>query len=82
MEPHADFLAGWIIGQDGNQTSVDVNVEAATKVMFSLGDVDFNSSDPHGEPTLRARMVRAGFDARAVGLNEAFERGKRIAGLK
>jgi hypothetical protein len=88
MEPHADFLAGWAYaksfgsGDVVNQPDVRKNLELGVKMMFELGDTAFNDPRHHGEPQFRAAMVRAGFDSANLGLDEAFERGKKYAGLQ
>jgi len=84
MEPHADFLAGWAYARSSPQSQpwVKENFELGVRLMFSLGDTAFNDPQHHGEPELRAAMVRAGFDSAALDLDAAFERGMRYAGLR
>jgi hypothetical protein len=94
MEPHADFMAGWAIGKfrrdvERNEAIPkstpwwnNENIEAAVNTLFSFGGTSFNDSTHHGEPQLRAVMVRAGYDAADLGLKEAFEKGRMGTGLK
>jgi hypothetical protein len=83
MEPHADFMAGWAYARGSPKAEpwVKENLELGVRLMFSLGDTAFNDPQHHGEPELRAAMVRAGFDAAELELDAAFERGRRYAGL-
>jgi hypothetical protein len=90
MEPHADFLGGFILGKIIRQQPPSpvpgfgldsMGVFLATQEMFRYGDVRFNSPEHHGAPEFRAAMVRAGLDASDRDLKSAFDRGKRIAGL-
>jgi len=77
MEPHADFLAGWSLGQS---EIIRQPPEEVIKAFFNLGDYTFNDHH-HGEKEFRAAMVRIGYDLRDLDVNEAFERGKQYAGL-
>jgi hypothetical protein len=85
VEPHADFMAGWAIDRNwvnalfGNQ---EKSFENAVRLMFSLGDTQFNNPKHHGEPQFRAAMVRAGQDAHDLPLQAAFEKGAKLVGLK
>jgi hypothetical protein len=83
MEPHADFLAGWAYAHAYMTYFVtgELDIETGAKAMFSLGDIKFNSPQHHGEPQFRAAMVRAGYESGKLSLDEAFERGKKYAGL-
>jgi hypothetical protein len=76
MEPHADFMAGWCLG---NYTPLDI--ELAVKSMFERGDRAFYDRTHHGEPELRAAMVLAGYDASKLNLQAAFEKGRKMASL-
>ena len=84
MEPHADFLAGWAYARNSPpaQPWVKESFELGVRLMFGLGDTAFNDPQHHGQPELRAAMVRAGFDSAALDLDAAFERGRRYAGLR
>jgi len=88
MEPHADFLAGWayansFVSPDWlTKMEMGMHIDEGAVLMFSLGDTAFNDPRHHGEPQFRAAMVRAGFDSANLGLDEAFERGKKYAGLQ
>jgi len=83
MEPHADFMAGWAYARSSPRAQpwVKENFELGVRLMFGLGDTDFNDPQHHGEPQLRAAMVRAGYDSAELELDAAFERGRRYAGL-
>jgi hypothetical protein len=59
-----------------------MSLETAVSTMFNLGDTLFTDRAHHGEPQFRAAMVRSGYDARELGLKEAFEKGMQWAGLK
>jgi hypothetical protein len=84
MEPHADFMAGWAYARHSPKSEAWVreNLELGVQLMFGLGDTDFNDPQHHGQPELRAAMVRAGYDSAALDLDAAFEHGKRYAGLR
>ena len=89
MEPHADFLGGWYVGNyvktEGAMNSRgnldDQTLVAFSQTMFSLGDTEFNNKAHHGEPAFRAAMVRAGYDAAGLDAKAAFEKGRAIVGL-
>jgi hypothetical protein len=66
MEPHADFLGGFLLGKimKKRNTSVlpgfgfsSMSVLRAVQVLFRYGDTLFNSPLHHGEPEFRAAMV-------------------------
>jgi hypothetical protein len=77
MEPHADFMAGWFMGGGADEGVV----EAAVRTLFDKGDYAFNDRDHHGEPEFRAAMVRAGYESGHLDAKQAFEKGKKFAGL-
>jgi hypothetical protein len=89
MEPHADYLGGWYVGNyvraegamNSHGTLDDQTLMAFAQTMFSLGDTAFNDKAHHGEPAFRAAMVRAGYDAAALDPKAAFEKGRAIVGL-
>jgi hypothetical protein len=89
MEPHADYLAGWYVGNyvkaatpiDSRRALDDATLVAFAETMFSLGDKDFNDKAHHGEPEFRAAMVRAGYDNANLDVKAAFEKGRAIVGL-
>jgi hypothetical protein len=91
MEPHADFLAGWSLAKmpARNPYSFYQNpdmIKSEAMTMFGMGDLAFNSRDPHGPPELRARMVREGYalgdrDALSADLETAFLQGAQVADL-
>lgn len=84
MEPHADFLAGWAIDKawlNGLFSDKDASFENAVRLIFSLGDTEFNSPDHHGTPEMRAAMVRAGQEFRHLDAQAAFKKGLELAGL-
>jgi hypothetical protein len=56
-------------------------VEVAVKALFERGNYLFNDHSHHGEPELRAAMVRAGYEASKLDVRQAFGRGKMFAGL-
>jgi hypothetical protein len=86
---HADFMAGWAFARAQKRKSdvkVDTSLavlrffhkiprEEAVRMMFSAGDTKFNDKGHHGEPQLRAVMVRAGFREQKSDAKEAFDRG-------
>jgi hypothetical protein len=89
MEPHADFMAGWLLGvkmermvKFYGQDIGSFRIEEGAKSMFQKGDTLFNDRQHHGEPQLRAAMVHGGFNARKANVTEAFELGRSMAGLK
>lgn len=81
MKPHADFMAGWCIGQDPVLKKGE-DIENVVQAVFEMGDIEFNDSSHHGEPEFRAAMVQAGYDASRLKLQAAFAKGKKMAGLK
>jgi hypothetical protein len=89
MEPHADYMAGWYVGnvarKEGAMNSrgnlSDQTLMAFAETMFSLGDTAFNDKAHHGEPAFRAAMVRAGYDVATLDAKAAFEKGRAIVGL-
>jgi hypothetical protein len=56
-------------------------LEEAIGIIFRLGDTEFNKPDHHGQPELRAAMVRAGLDAGALDVAAAYAKGRTMAGL-
>jgi hypothetical protein len=54
----------------------------AVQLIFSLGDMEFNSPDHHATPELRASMVRAGQELRHLDVHAAFKKGMGLAGLR
>jgi hypothetical protein len=88
MEPHADFMAGWFFAQKPKLDLSNLadwyivrDIENAAKTMFSRGDTAFNDPRHHGQPEFRAAMVRAGYESGALGVQAAFEKGRKWAGL-
>jgi hypothetical protein len=87
MEPHADFMAGWVCGRNKEKSSkmlfsnLATNLDQQANEAFSIGDTLFNDARHHGEPNFRAAMVRAGFDAANLSVQDAFEKGRKFAGL-
>lgn len=97
MEPHADFMAGWFLAYvAANEVKFfskgfvrseklllpkEERVELAMRSFFQIGDYAFNNRIHHGEPDFRAAMVRAGFESGSLRVNEAFEKGRKFAGL-
>jgi hypothetical protein len=79
MEPHADFMAGWLLAQSPTDKYYS---DAAAEALFALGDTEFNSPDHHGQPELRAAMVRAGHAAGDLDVQAAFAKGRKFANLK
>jgi hypothetical protein len=88
MEPHADFMAGWVCGRDAD-TAKQMNLSSIPDIdqlaafTFGLGDTRFNDQH-HGEPQLRATMVRIGFEAgfeSKLSVDAAFEKGLKMSGL-
>ncbi|RTL64367.1 MAG: hypothetical protein EKK41_21625 [Hyphomicrobiales bacterium] len=85
MEPHADFLAGWAIDKtwlDGLFSDKDASFDSAIRLIFSLGDTEFNSPYHHGTPDMRSAMVRAGQEFRHLDVRAAFTKGLELAGLR
>ena len=56
-------------------------LEEAIDIIFRLGDTEFNKPSHHGQPEFRAAMVRAGLDAGALDIGEAYAKGRAMAGL-
>lgn len=82
MEPHADFMAGWFLSQVWNKPiEKTMLLQSAAMTLFDLGDTAFNDKEHHGEPEFRAAMVQAGYDARNLGVEHAFEKGRQLANL-
>ena len=93
MEPHADFIAGWGLGRmitKAIDTPLSESLdefqerafsETAVASIFMKGDSLFNDPAHHGEPELRAAMVRSGYDSRSLDVMAAFEKGKSMAGI-
>jgi hypothetical protein len=75
MEPHADYLAGWYIGRRGDVKLDSKTFHELVDAIFLAGDTDFGDKTHHGEPDFRAVMVRAGYDAHALELQQAFDKG-------
>jgi hypothetical protein len=96
MEPHADFMAGWAIarwhskplefGKYGPRDMFEFNggdqIVTEAETMFGYGDVEFNSPSHHGEPHYRAAMVRAGYEAGSMEVDQAFKAGQKWAHLE
>jgi hypothetical protein len=96
LEPDADFLAGWAIarwhskppefGKYGPRDMFEFNggdqIANECAIMFSEGDVDFNSPSHHGEPQFRAAMVRAGYESEKMDLAHAYAVGEKWSGLR
>jgi hypothetical protein len=85
MEPHADFMAGWYIGKYHDirlNSLMGDDFEPSFKSMLEKGDTLFNDPSHHGQPELRAAMVRAGVDASDLELDLAFHKGSQMANLK
>jgi hypothetical protein len=96
MEPHADFMAGWGLARQAQEFKppqpgilpsplnlylpIFGNADAV-QTMFEKGDTLFDHPDHHGEPRFRARMVQAGYNAKALDIRAVFERGSAEAGL-
>jgi hypothetical protein len=59
VELHADYLAGWYIGQ-GTSTSVDA-VAAFAEALFQRGDDAFRDPSHHGTPIERYAVMLKGF---------------------
>jgi uncharacterized protein len=91
MEPHADFMAGWLLHycqecvkverSDKTTIAIEEMVESTMKSLFEKGDYAFNDRSHHGEPEFRAAMVRAGYESGDLDVSKAFEKGKKFAGL-
>lgn len=77
-EPHADYLAGWYLGRRSRR---EREIVIAAMTMFRFGDWQFNSWSHHGTPHYRARMVRAGYADRELGVDHAFDKGLKVVGL-
>jgi hypothetical protein len=84
MEPHADFMAGWALAHNWGATEshpYPQETEIAALTMFKLGDLAFNDPDHHGQPELRAAMVRSGLESNELNLQAAFDKGLKWAGV-
>ena len=86
VEPHADFMAGWFVGNYSRTQSTkqsDLNDETLmvfAETMFNLGDTKFNNKAHHGEPAFRATMVRAGYTFADLDVRDAFQKGRQLLG--
>jgi hypothetical protein len=89
MEPHADFMAGWMVARglatppgDPRLTIIQpLELEEALASLYALGDRDIDTCKHHGQPDFRAAMVRAGYDAHRLDANAAFIKGAELCGL-
>jgi hypothetical protein len=52
----------------------------AVQTMFEKGDTGFTTPS-HGQPAMRAAMVRAGRDSTHLDVRAAFEKGRKLVGL-
>jgi hypothetical protein len=84
---HAAFPAGWGLAALPLPASMLTisrvySYRGSNKIVFELGEFAFNERTRHGEPEFRAAMVRGGgYDAHALDVDKAFEKGKQKAGL-
>jgi hypothetical protein len=83
MEPHADFMAGWMLSDRyrKGEFMLEREVFAAANSIFEKGDTLFNDRAHHGEPEFRAAMIWAGYESSKLDINAAFQKGKVMAGL-
>ena len=59
-ELHADFLSGWCLGKSTQFINV-VEMDLAAKLIYELGDLDFNDPNHHGTPSQRYACILRGF---------------------
>jgi hypothetical protein len=57
-------------------------LETAVTSIFDKGDTEFADAGHHGQPELRAAMVRAGYDAVQLDVDAAYAKGRLMANLK
>ena len=76
-EREGHYLKGFPTPQESTQEQLEKTI----RTFFQIGDYAFNDRTHHGEPEFRAAMVRAGYESRDLDVNEAFEKGKKYAGL-
>ncbi|MBI1818661.1 MAG: hypothetical protein HYR72_27065 [Deltaproteobacteria bacterium] len=58
MELHADFLAGFYLGQ---KRGSDLHIETFAKSLYDKGDWNFNDPGHHGTPDERVNAMKRGF---------------------
>jgi hypothetical protein len=75
-ELHADFLAGWYIGNRGRW--VPTNAFSSMFSFYQKGDYSFNSPGHHGTPDQRAAAFRAGVEAMNLHISQAYPLGIQI----
>jgi len=74
-------LAGWYVGRRDDVNKDRHAFEELVRSIYFRGDTLFNDPRHHGEREFRGAMVRAGFDAKELELQQAFEKGRLMAGL-
>ncbi|MFT4553877.1 MAG: hypothetical protein ACI9S8_002520 [Chlamydiales bacterium] len=72
-ELHADYLAGWYLGQRSYHGPLDITGFANS--LFQRGDYNFGDPQHHGTPAARRTAMVAGFNQRAKSLNQAYNGG-------
>lgn len=60
LELHADFLAGFYLGELRKAHS-QINIQVAGQAFYDIGDTDFGSVTHHGTPAERVRALEQGF---------------------
>jgi len=73
LELHADFLAGWYLGNRRN--FIYTEVQEPLESFFEKGDYMFNNPGHHGTPKERLAAVAAGLASASLPIGEAVKRG-------
>ncbi|NVK44351.1 MAG: hypothetical protein HWE39_24210 [Oceanospirillaceae bacterium] len=74
-ELHADFMAGYILGQKANFQFT--NIASFANTLFQLGSDSFSDEASHGNPEERVRYMTLGSYYRSLNANDAYDVGKR-----
>ncbi len=76
IELHADLLAGYFLGLR-KQENPEISLWFAGRLLYEIGDFEFNNRNHHGTPDERVAMAETGFEYAMNGLNydQAFQRG-------
>lgn len=72
-ELQADFLAGYYMGRKKNFYTVDIKKFATA--LYTMGDKEFWSADPHGSPTERVNAMYEGYKYAYLSIDKAFKKG-------
>lgn len=76
---HADFLAGYFIGQNANKLGTAQMLEIG-QAWEGLGDSNFTDPSHHGSREERLQAVEAGFNSAKLSLTAAIAAGAQRLG--